>query len=147
MTLVVPFDGSELSDAALTRAKELGKLLDEDVVALSVIPQDNVEYAADRCWLESTGEFDLETVVSHLREQVRNVDQNAEFDYILAPRQATPGTIANNVRREARNRDATMVVLGSENAGRIVNRVSVVGTAIAMDDAYDVLIVRNTLEQ
>jgi len=39
MTLVVPFDGSELAEAALVRATEFGNVLEEDVLAVSVIPK------------------------------------------------------------------------------------------------------------
>jgi len=41
MTLVVPFDGSDLAEAALVRATEFGSVFDEDVLAISVIPKGN----------------------------------------------------------------------------------------------------------
>ena len=57
MTLLVPFDGSELSEAALERATEFAEFSGEDVVALTVVP-DEPEYALSRNWLDPTEPFD-----------------------------------------------------------------------------------------
>jgi nucleotide-binding universal stress UspA family protein len=59
MTLVVPFDGSELAEAALVRATEFGNVFDEDVVAVSVIPKGDNSYAREHGWIEANEEFDL----------------------------------------------------------------------------------------
>mgnify|MGYP003836178145 CR=1 FL=1 len=40
MTILVPFDGSDLAEAALIRATQFGNLFDEDVLAVSVIPKE-----------------------------------------------------------------------------------------------------------
>ncbi len=70
MTLVVPFDGSELAEAALVRATEFGTVFEEDVLAISVIRNENAKYARERDWIGPNEEFDLETVVTSLHEQV-----------------------------------------------------------------------------
>ncbi|MFB6102854.1 MAG: hypothetical protein ABEJ73_09840 [Haloplanus sp.] len=61
----------------------------------------------------------------------------------MVGRRATPGTIASQIRSIARDADASMVFIGSENAGRLVTSLSSVGETVAADDAYDVVIVRH----
>ena len=46
MTFVVPFDGSALAETALVRADEFSEVLDERVVAVTVVPRDP-EYARE----------------------------------------------------------------------------------------------------
>lgn len=143
MSLIVPFDTSDLSVAALVRARELGEFLDEDVIAVTVIPIRNTRYARKKGWIESGEEFDKGVIVPRLRKRVRALHPDAEFEAVDVAGGAAPGTIASNVRRIARDAGARMVIIGSDNAGRITNQVSIVGEAIADDDTYDVLIVRH----
>jgi len=143
MTFVVPFDGSPLSESALVRAVEFGSVLDERIVAASAIPEGNASYARERGWLDPGESFDLDAVVGHLHEKVTSYAPSAEFRYDVVGRRATPGTIASHLREQARSVDASMVFIGSENAGRLVSSLSSVGETVASDDAYDVVIVRN----
>jgi nucleotide-binding universal stress UspA family protein len=69
-TLVFPFDGSDIAEAALVRATEFGNAFEEDVLAVSVIPKGNTDYAREHGWIGQDEEFDLESVVSTLHEQV-----------------------------------------------------------------------------
>src|SRR6056297_3997762 len=101
MALLVPFDGSELAAAALTRATQFGYAFDEDTLAVSVIPDGNVEYARERGWLDAGEAFDRETVVSRLHERVADRSPSADFQYEAVDRYATPGTIANRLRKVA----------------------------------------------
>lgn len=144
MTIVVPFDGGELSRAALRRGGELGRALDQQVVAVSVIPASNAGYARERGWIDERERFDSESVVSYLSEQVHALVPDVEFEYNVVGRYAQPGEIASKLRKIAREKNADLVVLGSDNAGRIVTSVSSVASPVASDDAYDVLIVRHT---
>lgn len=143
MTLVVPFDGSELAGAALVRATEFGAVFEEDVLAISVIPKGNAAYARERDWLDPDAEFDFEPVLTTLHRQVTDLCPTANFRHKLVSRSAPPGEIAGTVRDVARAEDASMVFIGSENAGRLVTGISSVGGGIASDQAYDVVIVRN----
>jgi nucleotide-binding universal stress UspA family protein len=143
MTFVVPFDGQELSEAALVRAKEFNAVLNERVVAVSVIPRDDAEYARDRGWLEKGEPFDVKSIVGKLHEQVLELAPEANFRHTIVSRYAPTGTIASQLRRHAKQEDASMVFIGSENAGRVVSTVSSVGGSVASDGAYDVVIIRN----
>ncbi|GAB6862611.1 universal stress protein [Haloplanus litoreus] len=144
MTFVVPFDGSDLAEAALARAVTFGSVLDEHVVSVSVIPSRNASYARERGWLDPGEPFEREAVVAALHEDVAETAPNAEFRYETVGRHATPGRIASRLREIAREEDASMVFVGSENAGRLVSTLSSVGETVATDDAYDVVIVRHT---
>ncbi|WP_232701933.1 universal stress protein [Halobacterium wangiae] len=143
MTLVVPFDGSALAEAALVRASEFSTVLDEPVLAVSVVPQGDKHYARERGWIGPEEPFDQETVVGSLHEQVTALCPNADFRHVVVDRYARAGSVAKRVRRVAREADASMVFIGSENAGRMVTTVSSVGASVAADDAYDVVIVRH----
>lgn len=143
MTLVVPFDGSELAEAALVRATEFGTVFEEDVLAISVIPKDNNKYAREHGWIRPDEEFDLKAVITTLHEQVTNLCPSANFRHTVVDRYAPSGSISKAVRKMAEREDASMVFIGSENAGHIVTAVSSVGGSIASDGAYDVVIVRH----
>lgn len=142
MTLFVPFDGSELSKMALVRAAQFETVLEEGVLAVSVIPKNNRRYAGERGWLDDDGTFDAEAVVSHLRSTVANIAPAADFRAEFVDHGAPVGTIANNLRRVARNNDTSIVFLGSENAGRIVSAFTV-GSSVTSDRAYDTMIVNS----
>jgi nucleotide-binding universal stress UspA family protein len=143
MTLVVPFDGSELAEAALVRASEFGYVFDEDVLAVCVIPDGNVEYARGRDWIGPADGFDADAVVSALRRQVADRCPAAEFRHVLVNRYALPVSISRRVREVAKNENASMIFIGSENAGHLVTSVSSVGSNIAKDETYDVVVVRH----
>ncbi|WP_435130120.1 universal stress protein [Halobaculum sp. D14] len=143
MTLFVPFDGSELAEAALVRAAEFGVVFEEDVLAVSVIPDGNVDYARSRGWLGPDESFDRDAVVATLHSQVTDLCPSADFRHKFVDRYAPAGTIASRVRSLAQSEDASMVFVGSENAGHVVSTVSSVGRGVAADDSYDVVIVRH----
>lgn len=142
MTIVVPFDGTALSQAALQRATDLSDALDEDLHVVTIIPNENERYARERDWLDQGEAFDPETVVSRISSQVSDVAPEASFEYEVVGRYAQAGSIAREIREQARAAGAELVVIGSDNAGNIVTSVSSVGSTVATDDSYDVLIVR-----
>lgn len=143
MTIVVPFDGSKLAEAALARAGTIQDSLGEDVVAVTIIPRGNTEYAREHGWLDDGAKFDVDAIVSHLRERVELICSGATLEYASVDRYASAGVIASRARRLARDAEATMVVVGSQEAGHAIISAASVGGKIALDSAYDVLIVRD----
>ena len=143
MRLLVPFDGSALAEAALDRAAQFSETFDAELLAVTVIPNGNAAYARDRGWLDADEPFDRERIVSRLRERVQAAAPSASFEHIVVDRSAPYGTIAVRIRTLARELNAAMVFVGSENAGRIVTSVSSVGANVATEDSYDVVIVRS----
>ncbi|WP_436900507.1 universal stress protein [Halovenus halobia] len=140
MSLIVPFDNSPLAKAALVRARQFDQILEEGVIVVSVIPAQNAEYARERGWIGEDEPFDGEQIVATLREAVEAVAPDAEFEYITVDRFAPHGVIGNKIRKFARNNGATIVFLGSQNAGRIVRSTSV-GASVVTDRSYDTMVV------
>jgi len=143
MTYVVPFDGRDLGEAALSRAGEFADALGESVVATTVVPTGNAEYARERGWISPDESFDLDRVVDRLGERVDSLCPAAEFRIEAVDRYAPTGRIAREIRTVIRECDASLVFVGSDNAGRMVTSISSVGGSVAADTAYDVVVVRN----
>ena len=78
MTLIVPFDGSALSKAALVRAAQFDTILNEGVVVVTVIPNENTKYARDRGWIDGGEPFDAEAVLAHLREAIADIQSGID---------------------------------------------------------------------
>lgn len=140
MTVVVPFDNNELSKAALRHAPEIARS-SESIVALTVIPNNNTDYARERDWLREDETFDPETIVGRLTEIVTDIESDAELEYIVVSRYANAGEVGSKVRKFARA-NARVVVIGSENAGQITATVGSIGRTVATDKSYNVYIVR-----
>ncbi|WP_053949128.1 universal stress protein [Halolamina sediminis] len=147
MVIVVPFDGTDLATTALLHAENASKLYADPVVALTAIPRGNVKYARDRRWLSADEPFDMETIVARLRGQVAEAVPESEFRHLSVPRYSSTGAISSQLRRFAKDLDASAVFIGSENAGRIVVGMGSVGGRVAADLEYDVAIIRQSLSE
>lgn len=142
VTTVVPFDDTDLARAALVRAAEVSDP-SEEIVALTVIPTDDREYARERGWLGPDEAFDTETIVARLSDTVEQIAPRATFEYTRVGRYAPPGQIANEIRTYAHERDARMIAIGSDSAGRIASTLGSIGRIVAANGQYDTLIVRS----
>lgn len=159
MTYLVPFDGSDLSEAALAKARMHAIALDEappdvrkfivrekplDVVAVSIVPE-SAQYAREKGWIRDGEEFRARRVVERLHRQVTDLDPSASFQFERVGSFATSGTISVRLRRKAEELDASVIFMGSENAGRIVTPITSVGGGVTADQDCDVCIVRRRL--
>ncbi|KAA9398871.1 universal stress protein [Haloarcula sp. CBA1130] len=146
MVLLVPFDGSALSEAALERATEFANYRGEDVTVLSVIP-DDAAYARERGWVDADATFAVETVADRMREQAASVAPTASFRYEIpddvSSMASTTTDITRTIREVAHDEGASIVFIGSENAGRVSSPVCSVGSPVSEDPQYDVHIVRH----
>ncbi|MFB6184697.1 MAG: universal stress protein [Haloarculaceae archaeon] len=147
MTLLVPYDGSALSKAALERAVEFAAFMDAEVIVLSVLPEDGVEYALQRGWLNEDESYDPGTIRDRLEAEVADLAPAATFRFQQAADLAEQSTIEMDVVRTIRNVaaevGAEIVFVGSENAGRVSTPVTSVGAPVSEDPRYDVHIVRH----
>ncbi|QFU82998.1 universal stress protein [Natronorubrum aibiense] len=145
MTLLVPFDGSELARNALEKAATFGELLDEEVVALTVIP-DDAEYARERGWITDGEPFDPETIEAGMKTRAADVAPEAtvrtERVNSDEPTSTSTTNVVREIRRIAGEIDASVVFIGSENAGSVIAPQSSVGSPVANDQRYDVYVVR-----
>jgi nucleotide-binding universal stress UspA family protein len=146
MVLLVPFDGSALSEAALERAKEFADYRDEEITVLSVIP-DDAAYAQERGWLDADEAFAVETVADRMREQAEAIAPAASFRYEtpedVSSMASTTTDITRTIREVAHDAGVSIVFIGSENAGRVSTPVCSVGSPVSEDPRYDVHIVRH----
>lgn len=148
MTLLVPFDGADLSKAALRRATEFGEMLDQEVLVLSVIPTDEA-YARERGWVEESEPFEPELFTLELRDQAAEIAPEATFrserptDPQDEPFASATTNIVRTIRRVAGEVDADILFIGSENAGRVSQPLTSIGANVSNDPRYDVHIVRH----
>ena len=147
MTYLVPFDGSPLAQAALERATEFAELLGEDVIALSVVPQDERDFAIERGWIDETERYDPDDVVAALEAEVKGLSPDATFQCERPEDVSSVASVTTDVvrtiRTVAEDVDASIVFIGSENAGRVSTPVTSVGAPVSEDPRYDVHIVRH----
>jgi nucleotide-binding universal stress UspA family protein len=146
MVLLVPFDGSALSRAALERAAEFAEYTDELVLALAVVP-DDPEYGVHRGWVADEAAFDVDAVARELREDAAATAPAADFRFEVPEAASSVSSLTTDVvrtiREVAAEVDASIVFVGSENAGRVSTPVCSVGAPVSEDPRYDVHIVRH----
>ena len=140
---LVAYDGSEFAKGALLRAVTYADLTDVDVEAFTAIP-DSVDYARDRAWISTEGDYDFDKIVKRLHEQVTTLAPMAMFNYRKLPKYSPPGKIANEIRERALNQEADVVFLGSQKAGTTVTSITNVESTVAAEKEYDVHIVRTS---
>ncbi|MDQ2052409.1 universal stress protein [Natronolimnohabitans sp. A-GB9] len=142
MTFVVPFDGSTLAQAALARAVEYSVALEEDVTAVSVIPE-RKKYAREKGWIADDEPYDVDAVVDALREQVRSLAPDASYEYERIREFPPEARLANRIEELVVEQEPSVVFLGSDNVGRVVTPLTSVGVHLADEESYDVFIVRD----
>jgi nucleotide-binding universal stress UspA family protein len=150
MVYLVPFDDSPLSRTALRRAGEFGQAMDEEVVALVVVPP-STEYAREKGWIEGDEPFDADRIARGLGataeelapETSVRVETTDETDY----RASLTTDVARRIRQVAAELDATVLFIGTANAGSVVTPVASVGSPVSDDPRYDVHLVRHADER
>lgn len=142
MTILVPYDGSDIGRAALERGTELAEALDRELLVYAVVP-DRWRYAKDKGWVESSADFDADTIGARLRGEVAAVAQDASFEYVVVGGEPTGGYIARKIRDYARANNVMLLVLGSENVGRVVTPLKSVGKGVAAEQSYELYLVHS----
>jgi len=148
MTVLAPFDGSRLSKTALKRAATFGESWDEEVVALTVVPED-ASFAVERGWIADESQFDPTVLCEKFGERVAEIAPEATFrceipDDSEEPTATAIDDVTRTVRHVAAEIEASVIFIGTENAGRISSPVTSVGSPLSKDPQYDVHIVRHT---
>lgn len=141
MSFFVPYDDSPLSRSALRRSRDYAEAVEESLYVYSVVP-DSAEYARKKNWIEPDEEFVVEDIVTYLRSQVADIAPMAHFEFLIADPYIQPGTVASRIRRQAQNREATTVAIGSDNAGRVMSPITSVGGKVAAERTFDLLVIR-----
>jgi nucleotide-binding universal stress UspA family protein len=147
MTLLVPYDGSDLADAALERATEFGDAFDRDVVAVTVLPAAR-SYAVHNEWVRPGETYDPDDVASAFETRVGDVAPGATFRTRRLDEGGDSGRtvvmdIVAAIREVAAELDAGILFVGSDNAGRVASPITSVGDPLSDSARYDVHIVRH----
>ncbi|QOS11087.1 UspA domain protein [Haloferax gibbonsii] len=139
---LVAYDGSALANAALDRAARFASATGHDVLAVAVVPDDS-KYAVEAGWVPSREVFDRQTVVGELHKTAVDIAPSASFRAVSVGRDPAPGNIVAELKAVASESDASVIFVGSENAGRVIVPLVSVGGNVASDDSHDVHIVRH----
>ncbi|AGN01745.1 universal stress protein UspA-like protein [Salinarchaeum sp. Harcht-Bsk1] len=149
MSYLVPFDDSPLSRTALRRAGEFGRVMDERVVALVVVPP-STDYAREKGWIDPGEPYDADRIERGLRAAAREIAPDAEVrvetteetDY----RASMTTDVVRRIRQVAGDLEASVLFIGTANAGSVVTPVASVGSPVSDDPQYDVHLVRHADE-
>lgn len=139
MTLLVPFDGSSASEAALDRAVEHGEAFGEDVVAVSFVPTGS-EYAERRRWIRPDEEFAAETASADLRRKIEEATDDAEWTFEESLASAPTDGIATRVQQIARDVDTSILFVGTSDGD---DRLTTPFGGVASTADYDLYLVRS----
>ena len=142
MTILVPFDGTEIARVALERGSELAAAFDRDLLVYSVVPTRR-RYAEQKGWIEAGEALDVTAGIDALRGQVRATAPAATFEHQVIEGEAAGGYIARKIRDFARQHDVVVLVLGSESVGRVVTPLTSVGKSVAAEQTYELYLVRS----
>jgi len=147
MTVLAPYDGSKLARTALKRAETFADSRDEEVVAITVVPEDE-SFAVDRGWVASPDDYGRDTVCAEFGRQVSELCPQATFRCETPtetdePTSTATDDITRTIRQAAAELDVSVIFIGTENAGRISTPVTSVGSPLSKDPEYDVHIVRH----
>lgn len=145
MTILAPYDGSDLSRAAVSRATEFAEFRDEEALVLTVIPDDEA-FAVQRGWIDERERYDPAAVEARFESDVEAIAPEATFRTERPdsppPAAAARDNVARTIRTVAAEVDASILFIGSDNAGRVSTPADSVGSPISTDADYDVHIVR-----
>ncbi|MEF8783593.1 MAG: universal stress protein [Haloarculaceae archaeon] len=139
MVFLVPFDGSPVSEAALDRAVEHGKALEEDVVAVSLVPT-GTEYAERRKWIRPDEDFAAETASAALRRKIAETTDDAERTFSEPGAQSPGDGLSDRIRQIARDVDASVLFVGA--GGSRDDSLQTPFGGVAAEADYDIHIVR-----
>lgn len=140
MVLLVPYDGSSVSKAALDRAVEHGDALGTEVVAVSFVPTGS-EYALRRTWIEPSDDFATDTAREELERKIAETVDDAERRFEEAGASAPADGAADHIRQVAEDVGASTLYVGT-NGDTTEEPMTPFGP-IAPDGEYDIHLVRS----
>jgi len=141
MAFLVPFDGSPVAEAALSRAVEHGTALGKEVVAVSFVPTGST-YAERRKWIQPDDEFAAEAASAELRRKIEEATDDAERSFGESGAQPPDDGIIDRLQQVAQDVGATVMFVGTD-AASADDRLKTPFGAVAADGAYDIHLVRS----
>lgn len=141
MKFVVAYDGGPMAETALDRAATLADGVDGTVTAITVLPRDNARYAREQGWIEADEPWSQEQIVGDLRRSIEIIAPTASFEYREVERYAPRGKIGRALKRATDEEGADVLVIGTENAGRVFTTLTTVTRSVAQG-TFDLFVVR-----
>lgn len=138
MVFLVPYDGSSVSEAALSRAIEHGRALGEEVLAVSIVPT-GATYAERRKWIQPTEDFAAETASAELQRKIEEATDDAERNFDRPGAHSPENGLSERIRSVAREVDASTLFVGASDGE---DGLQTPFGGVAPDAGYDVHIVR-----
>jgi nucleotide-binding universal stress UspA family protein len=140
MVFLVPYDGSRVSEAALSRAVEHGKAMDEEILAVSIIPT-GADYAERRKWINPDENFAAESASNTLRRKIEEATDDAERNYEQPGAQSPEDGLSQRIREVAVEINASTLFVGASPDHSEEDLETPFGR-VAPDAEYDIHIVR-----
>lgn len=142
--LLVPLDGSELSERALVMAADLAESLNATIVLARVVPPP----VTGRFYAASLLEQVQEAHMKEAQEYINSVAQRAKGDRLSVQTRVLMGDVPTTLIRLARQADCDLIVMGSHGMGGLGWQVfGSVAQKVLHGSAVPVLIVRSTPEE
>ena len=129
-TILVPVDGSENSERALLKAKEIADCLGSKIIMLNVINvRSSVSYYHNNARLaQDTAALDWPAIVKKVRtdsqamlDKAKKVLEGLEVEAIMLDEPG--GDLAHTIVEFADERDVDMIVMGSNGMGSLKRRL------------------------
>jgi len=141
MVLLVPFDGSSVSEAALARAVDYGTALGEEVLAIAIIPTGNA-YVERRKWIQPDEDFAAETASAELRRKIEEATDDAERTFAESGAQSPGDGVTERIQQIARDVDTTVLFVGAAATAGDGDRLRTPFGDITNSADYDIHLVR-----
>ncbi len=139
MVFLVPYDGSPVSKAALSRAVEHGSALDEEIVAVAFIATGS-DYTERRVWISPSEDFALESAQNELERKIGEATDDAERNFTDTTA-TSPQDLDAHIERVAGEVDASVLFVGTSKNGETSGLTTPFGTVEQQGD-FDVHLVR-----
>lgn len=140
MVFLVPYDGSSVSEVALSRAVEHGKALEEEVVAVTFVPT-GAEYAERRKWIHPDEDFAVESARAELKRKIEETTDDAERNYLDSGATSFEDGVSERIRRIASEVDANTLYVGTSDDAD--EQLTTPFGRISNEAGYDVHLVRS----
>lgn len=140
MVLLVPYDGSPVSEKALDVAVAHGEALGEDVVGVTLVPTGS-EYAERRVWVEPDDDFAVDSARNELERKIAETTDDVERVYDGSGATAMHNGAASNIKQAALEVGASTLYVGTSDE-QTEDRLTTPFGTIEAEGPYDIYLVR-----
>lgn len=146
MNILVPIDGSKISEKAVKTARELGKKFNAKLIILTVIPETSIfeQYPTNFPYtleIDKANTERAEFVLSDIEEELKDYEGEIETFY-------TSGNPSEQIVKFAEEKDANLIVMGNRGLGAFSRTLlGSVSNKVINHSKVSVLVVKGDLEK